>query len=153
GAYATGQTRVKEAVVRRAAKEVLGRRRGRPWITAGAAAALLAVVGSTIALVSTIGWRSLGAWAFSRADKPISPPIATPASTPAVDERRAPETTLASILSDPTLNADKASAFVNLYALWGLDVKNVDAERGCELGRAAGLRCLSRTGTWTVLRR
>jgi len=67
---------------------------------------------------------------------------------------------LAAILDDPGLNADRASAFVNLYALWGLDArdakletKNATADRGCELGRAAGLRCLARTGTWTVLRR
>ena len=153
GAYATGQTKVKEAIVRRAAKEVLGPRRSRPWIAAAAAAVLLAVVGSTIALVATVGWRSLGAWAFPRADKPISSPIETPALTPVVDERRVPEPTLASILSDPALIVDRASAFVNLYALWGVDVKNVDGERGCELGRAAGLRCLNRTGTWTVLRR
>ncbi len=42
---------------------------------------------------------------------------------------------------------------MNLYALWGLDARSVNADRGCELGRAAGLRCLTRTGTWTVLRR
>src|SRR6185312_1552502 len=62
GAYATGQTRVKEAVVRRAAKEVLGVRRSRHWVTATAAAVLLVIVGSTIALVTTGGLRSLRAW-------------------------------------------------------------------------------------------
>src|SRR5262249_56573790 len=55
GAYATGQTRVKESVVRKAAKEVLGARRRRRWVTATAAAALLVVVASTIALVATGG--------------------------------------------------------------------------------------------------
>ena len=152
GADATGQTRVKESVVRRAAKEVLGPRRPRRWVTATAAAVLLVVVASTIALVATGGLRSLGAWAFSRADK-AGPPAEAPAAAPLVDERRAPEPTLSAILDDPALTADRASAFVNLYALWGLDASSVSADRGCELGRAAGLRCLARTGTWTVLRR
>ena len=153
GAYATGQTRVKEAVVRRAAKEVLGPRRSRRWVIATAAAVLVVVVASTIALVATGGLRSLGAWAFSRTEKSISPPVDVPALTPVVDERRPPEPTLAAILGDPSVTADRASAFVNLYALWGLDARSANAERGCELGRKAGLRCLSRAGTWTVLRR
>src|SRR5258706_2733839 len=153
GAYATSQTRVKEAVVRRAAKEVLGPQRSRRWVTATAGAVLLVVVASTIALVATGGLRSLGAWALSRTEKSISPPVDVPALAPVVDERRPPEPTLAAILGDPSVTADRASAFVNLYALWGLDAKSANAERGCELGRAAGLRCLSRTGTWTVLRR
>jgi general secretion pathway protein A len=153
GAYATGQTRVKEAVVRRAAKEVLGVRRSRHWVTATAAAVLLVIVGSTIALVTTGGLRSLRAWAFSRAERPIAPPADRPVLTPVLDERKPADPTLATILSDSSLTADRASAFVNLYALWGLDAKGVNADRGCELGRAAGLRCLYRTGTWTVLRR
>jgi general secretion pathway protein A len=153
GAYATGQTRVKEAVVRRAAKEVLGPRRSRRWVTATAAAVLVVVVASTIALIATGGFRSLGALAFSRTEKSISPPVDAPALASVVDERRPPEPTLAAVLGDPSVTADRASAFVNLYALWGLDVRSANAERGCELGRAAGLRCLSRAGTWTVLRR
>ena len=157
GAYATGQTRVKEAVVRRAAKEVLGTRRGRRWLTATATAVLLVAAGSTIALIATGGLRSLGAWPLTRAEK--SPPSAEPSAATA-EEGRPAEPTLAAILDDPEVNADRASAFVNLYALWGLDArsanldtKSANADRGCELGRAAGLRCLSRTGTWTVLRR
>src|SRR5437867_7982069 len=55
GAYATGQTRVKEQVVRRAAREVLGPRRSRRWVAATAAAVLLVLVGSTIALVAPGG--------------------------------------------------------------------------------------------------
>jgi general secretion pathway protein A len=153
GAYATGQTRVKEAVVRRAAKEVLGPRRSRRWVTATAAAVLVVVAASTIALIATGGFRPLGARVFSRTEKSISPPVDAPALASVVDERRPPEPTLAAVLGDPSVTADRASAFVNLYALWGLDVRSANAERGCELGRAAGLRCLSRAGTWTVLRR
>jgi len=83
GAYATSQTRVKEAVVRRAAKEVLGPQRSRRWVTATAGAVLLVVVASTIALVATGGLRSLGAWALSRTEKSISPPVDVPALAPA----------------------------------------------------------------------
>ena len=150
GAYASGQTRVKAAVVRQAAKEVLGMRRNQCWIGATAAAALLAVVSST--LVATGGLQSLAAWALARADQPSARPVE--AAAPAVVEERKPaEPTLAAILSDPSVVADRVSALVNLYALWGLDAKGVNAERGCDLGRVAGLRCLYRTGTWTVLRR
>ena len=150
GAYATGQTRVKESVVRRAAREVLGPRRGRRWVAAIAAAVLLVLVGGTIGLVATGGLRSLGARAFARAEKTVPAPEALP---PVVEERRPPEPTLTAILDDPSLTADRASAFVNLYALWGLDARGVNADRGCEIGRATGLRCLTRVGTWTVLRR
>ena len=150
GAYATGQTRVKESVVRRAAREVLGPRRSRRWVAAIAAAVLLVLVGGTIGLVATGGLRSLGARAFARAEKTVPAPEALP---PVVEERRPPEPTLTAILDDPSLTADRASAFVNLYALWGLDARGVNADRGCEIGRAAGLRCLTRVGTWTVLRR
>jgi general secretion pathway protein A len=162
GAYATGQPRVKEAVVRRAAKEVLGARRGRRWLAATATAVLLVVVGSTVALIATGGLRSLGAWPLSRSERmnatSAEPPVPVLAAT--AEERRPAEPTLAAILDDPGVTADRASAFVNLYALWGLDARgaNLDtrgasADRGCEVGRAAGLRCLARTGTWTVLRR
>ena len=159
GAYATGQTKVKEAVVRRAAKEVLGTRRSRRWLTAAATAVLLVIAGTTIGLIATGSLRSLGAWPLSRAEK--AAPLEAPAPAAPAPERRAVEPTLAAILDDPGITTDRASAFVNLYALWGMDArgarldasKDAGAERGCEIGRAAGLRCLARTGTWTVLRR
>ena len=129
GAYATGQTRVKDAIVRRAAREVLGRRRSRRWKVATATAALLVVAGG-VALLAWGGLPSLGAWPLARVG-----------------------TTLATILGDPSLTGDRARAFTNLYALWSVDVRPGSADPGCDAGRAAGLRCLWRTGTWTVLRR
>src|SRR2546422_525985 len=84
GAYATGQTRVKETVVRRAAKEVLGARRGRRWLAATATAVLLVAVGSTVALIATGGLRTLGAWPLTRAEKsPPSPDAAVAAAATA----------------------------------------------------------------------
>ncbi len=151
GAYATGQTRVKEAIVRRAAREVLGRRaRRRRWMMATATATLLIAAGGTIALLASRGLPSLGAWPL-RAETTSSTPA--PAVGAAPLEPASPAPTLATLLGDPAVTADRTSAFVNLYALWHLDARSGAAVPGCEAGRAAGLRCLARTGTWTVLRR
>jgi len=151
GAYATGQTRVKESIVRRAAREVLGRRaRRRRWMVATATAALLIVAGVTIALLASKGLPSLGAWPL-RAETTSSTPAPAVGATSA--EPASPAPTLATILGDPGVTLDRTSAFVNLYALWHLDARSGAAEPGCAAGRAAGLRCLARTGTWTVLRR
>ncbi len=151
GAYATGQTRVKESIVRRAAREVLGRRaRRRRWMVATATAALLIVAGGTIALLASKGLPSLGAWPL-RAETTSSTPAPAVGATSA--EPASPAPTLATILGDPGVTLDRTSAFVNLYALWHLDARSGAAEPGCAAGRAAGLRCLARTGTWTVLRR
>ena len=151
GAYATGQTRVKDAVVRRAAREVLGRRRGRRWKVATATAALLVVAGG-VALLAWGGLPSLGAWPLARVGTtPSTPPAA--ALVVAAPRPSSQEPTLATILGDPSLTGDRARAFTNLYALWSVDVRPGSADPGCDAGRAAGLRCLWRTGTWTVLRR
>jgi len=67
-----------------------------------------------------------------------------------------PTATLASslpeILSDPSIQADKKSAFRMLYARWGVDAKSIPTA-ACDRGQAQGLRCLYRTGTWAKLRR
>jgi general secretion pathway protein A len=151
GAYATGQTRVKDAVVRRAAREVLGRRRGHRWAVPTAAAAALLVVAGGAALLASGGLPSVAAWLLPRVGT-ASPPPATALGVAALQPSSA-EPTLATILGDPSLAADRAGAVKNLYALWDVDVRLGSADPGCETGRAAGLRCLLRTGTWTVLRR
>src|SRR4029453_7271660 len=150
GAYATGQTRVKDAVVRRAAREVLGRRPGHRWAVASAAAALLVVAGGA-ALLASGGLPTVGAWLLPRAGT-ASPPPATALGVAAL-QPSGPEPNPATILGDPSLTADRAGAVKNLYALWNVDVRQGSADPGGDTGRAAGLRCLSRRGTWTVLRR
>jgi general secretion pathway protein A len=153
GAYATGQTRVKDATVRRAAREVLGGRQWvRRWLVATATAAGLVAAGALLALFASGGLSSLGAWALARAGANASPPPA-PTVGLAEPETPKPDPTLATILGNPTMTADRAGAIANLYSLWNLDVRTRSDDLGCELGRAAGLRCLFRTGTWTVLRR
>jgi len=153
GAYATGQTRVKEKVVRRAAKEVLGRRSlRRRWILTASTAAVTVVLGGTLGLLASRGlpssatWPAILTWPL-RAQTPTPAPAG--AATP---EPPKPEPTLALLLGDPSITADRASAFANLYGLWQLDAPR-PADPGCEFGRKAGLRCLARTGTWNVLRR
>src|SRR5213593_4226819 len=101
GAYATGQTRVKEAVVRRAAREVLGARaRRRRWVVATATAAVLVAAGGTIALLASKGLPSLGAWPL-RAETTSSTPAPAAEVTP--DDPASPAPTLATILGDPAM--------------------------------------------------
>jgi general secretion pathway protein A len=169
GAYATGQTRVKETIVRRAASEVLGKRttRRRRWAVAAAVAgaALLLVAGGSALMIASRGlpsidtksfrgW-SLGSWSLRPAPA-TSAPVPVPARAAAAAEPAGPAgptPTLTAILGDPSVVADRRRAFVHLYDLWQLDARSHGADLGCEFGRAAGLRCLARTGTWTVLRR
>jgi general secretion pathway protein A len=60
----------------------------------------------------------------------------------------------------PTLGAlldartrDRDAAFTKLFAVWGEDYAARPGETGCDVARRAGLRCLTKTGTWKVLRR
>jgi general secretion pathway protein A len=69
------------------------------------------------------------------------------------EPRAAASLTLAESLADPSLPSDKRAAFGTLYALWGLSSDRARGELGCEYGRRHGLRCLSKTGNWTRLRR
>ena len=119
-------------------------------MVATATAALVIAAGGTIALLASRGLPSLGAWPL-RAETTSSTLAPAVGAAPAEPARPAP--TLATILGDPGVTLDRTSAFVNLYALWHLDARSGAAEPGCAAGRAAGLRCLARTGTWTVLRR
>jgi len=95
-----------------------------------------------------VSWRSIVTWPL-RAETPT--PGRAVAATP-VDPPK-PEPTLELVLEDPTAATDRTSAFANLYRLWQFDAPVALPDAGCEFGRKAGLRCLSRTGTWTVLRR
>src|SRR5262245_4307120 len=151
GAYATGQTRVRDTVVRRAAREVLGRGASHRWAVAIAAAAALLVVAGGAALLAAGRFPSVGAWLLPPAGTALPPP-ATALGVAAL-ARSSPEPTLATILGDPSLAGDQGGAVKNLYALWDVDLRQGSADPGCVTGRAAGLRCYSRTGTWTVLRR
>jgi general secretion pathway protein A len=64
-----------------------------------------------------------------------------------------PVARLGQLLSDPKIRADKEAAFASLYARWGLDFDGSKHALGCARGKAEGLECLFRTGTWAKLRR
>ena len=85
-----------------------------------------------------------------------TPPESKVTAAPAAAVEKKPATpasvTLGALLADPKVRADKKSAFASLYARWRLDFDGAKA-LGCERGRAEGLECLFKTGTWAKLRR
>jgi general secretion pathway protein A len=174
GAYSQDERRVGTRTIRRAAREVLGRPSrpplGRPWQWAAAA---------TLGLILTGAWVviSPGQLSLAPGDNPSRPSATSGAPlAPAAREERATLPTRASslplaaraagipagareapalghLLSDPSLRADKRSAFASLYALWRLDYDASRSSLGCDRGRAEGLQCLFKSGTWARLRR
>jgi general secretion pathway protein A len=181
GAYTEDQRRVSAAVVKRAAREVLGPARRRRagawpgWAPAAAAAALVLIGGGVL-----LGRHAAGlpwiAGVQGGSSGPATPSMARPlpgsvalvedtaslppASPPAVavaeareSRRGAGTVSLASLLSDPSVDADKKSAFTSLYGSWRIQFDGTRSALGCERGRAEGLQCLFKTGTWAKLRR
>jgi general secretion pathway protein A len=173
GAYAQDKRQVDGATLRRAAREVLGRpsKPGpfRVWQWVAGVAAVAVAAGLTIMLTHEQAGSPPTGVAANRPGPTIaaisSPGVATDSSS-ARDEALAstkpdgvvsPRTpTLApsipEILSDPSIQADKKSAFRTLYARWGVDAQSIPTA-ACERGQTQGLRCLYRTGTWAKLRR
>ncbi|MDD5558576.1 MAG: AAA family ATPase [Candidatus Methylomirabilis sp.] len=140
GAYTQDQRRVMAATVRRAASEVLGEtltpRLARRWRWVGAAVLVAVLVGGTWALVTQGQARLIR--------RTVIPSAMNPTPTSAI---------LSALLSDPSLRADRKSAFASLYASWRLDVNDSMDDLDCERGRSEGLQCLFKTGTWGKLRR
>jgi general secretion pathway protein A len=52
----------------------------------------------------------------------------------------------------PSMRTDRQKAFGALFLRWGVTYAANSAD-ACDFGRAAGLRCLARSGTWGWLRR
>lgn len=157
GAFAKGRRRVTATIVRRAATEVLGPGAGRYWFEAGIAAAIIVaiLVGVTKLQPNAIDY--VTSWWAKR----IMPPavamapttaavVTSPAAAPGVAVPRS-RPTLTSILDTKT--KDRDAAFARLFAVWGEDYGARPGQSGCDVARRAGLRCLVKTGTWTVLRR
>ena len=183
GAFSQDQRRVTAPMVRRAAGEVLGGaapRRRRPWRWVGAAVAAGALLSGAAMLIGQPRLSPSAGVPFSAWIKPEptipgappEPPSAAPASpiadmtsappdsrvtAPAAAPEKKPATpasvTLGELLADPRVRADKKSAFASLYARWRLDFDGAKTTLGCERGRAEGLECLFKTGTWAKLRR
>jgi general secretion pathway protein A len=176
GAYAHDRRRVDAAMVRRAAREVLGAA-GRPrltrpafWFPVAAMAAILTgawmllppeqrghlaggmrLLGASLAPpVSTAKSAGQGATGGGSAAPTVPAPAGRSPGSPVVANGGA---TLQQVLADPGIARDRSTAFARLFARWGVEY---DPDRGgpaCEHGRSAGLQCLFRSGTWTRLRR
>jgi general secretion pathway protein A len=169
GAYSADERRVGGATVRRAAREVLGRPLpplvARRWKWAGGAVVAAALIAGATVLVTggQMKLPSLGAIpsdtksAVLQERSTLAPSV--PASVSAVASRELPPssgamtTPLRELLDSPSLHADKKSAFVSLYAAWGLDFDRSKNGLGCERGRPVGLQCLFKAGSWARLRR
>jgi len=80
-----------------------------------------------------------------------SAPAASPAR--AADAPPAASGKLGTLLSDPSVRGDRLAAFRSLYSRWNLDFEPSKHGLGCERGRAEGLQCLFKTGSWAKLRR
>jgi general secretion pathway protein A len=154
GAYATGRRNVTAAVVRRAAGEVLASPAwAARWMPAAAAVAALAVVLGVVTLAVAPRVRELwqrpatGSTAASAAAETVpSSPAMSPPSTP-------PPLSLATVLAEPATDGGSTAAFGALYARWRVDDRPAPGELACDHARRVGLRCLFRTGTFTVVRR
>lgn len=173
GAYSADERRIGAATVRRAAQEVLGRPLpplvARRWKWAGGAVVVAGLIAGAAVLLTGGQMRQPSLGAIPSETKPAglpdrrAPAPSAPASLSAVASREFPSssgattgattTPLRDLLDSPSLRADKKSAFVSLYAAWGLDFDRSKNGLGCERGRPEGLQCLFKTGSWAKLRR
>jgi len=158
-----------------------GPRRARAWGWVGAATAAAVIVAGTWALVAAGQIRipsvsRIQAWTRPATAPDRSPTrsgaapvpgvsgVAAVAAAPEAPAAAAPDArqsgapapraaSLADLMADPALGADRTAAFKSLYALWRLDFDGSGNAPACERGRAEGLHCLFRTGSWAKLRR
>jgi general secretion pathway protein A len=85
---------------------------------------------------------------------PAQPPPFVPVPGAREVKPAAPkQPSLGEMLSNPSVRADRKSAFATLYASWGVDFESSANGLACDRGRPEGLRCLFKTGTWAKLRR
>ena len=179
GAFSQDERRVSAATVRRAASEVLGApakvaRLSWRWVGAAIGAAAIAAGGAVLLGQAWVGSGSGGRLASligpgteapspelshrSRADSALVPEPRLPEARAASASSdgttpTGPAVPLGQLLDDPKARADKRSAFATLYSRWRLDFDAGKSALGCERGRAEGLACLFKSGTWAKLRR
>lgn len=158
GAYAGDQRTIDVATIRKAGREVLGS--GTRVTRRRVAVAVAVAVALAAAVVSAVAWARGDVAGRGRTGpvRPVSaaaPPGMTAtgaAGTPKVDPSPPvpPLSTqrLRDVLADPTISADKTSAFRALYARWGIDERRGASAIGCADARTHGLHCLLKTGTW-----
>ena len=164
--YAQETRRIDRRLVRRAAAEVFGDRRGGAWrrrFAAGVAAAALAGA----AAMGTMYWldRFAGVPGEPVAEAQLPAAASAPllAPTPLLAEatgiiairepvEEAEDTSpLAELLADPTVPKDTATAFATLFGLWGTSFEP-DGQPACQQAQALDLRCWFQRGSVTYLR-
>lgn len=138
GAYTHELRQVDSAMVRRAAREVLGERSAgspswRPALLAGLALLAVAVAASGVF------------WSAGTSSGGVAPAAQAAAVPP-----KPPSPTLGAWLADPGHPSDTDAAFGTLFSLWGASYNAAD--NACREAVDAGLRCLYRRGTWNNLR-
>jgi general secretion pathway protein A len=139
GAYTHELRQVDAAMVRRAAREVLGEGQRRPSPRPAVLVACLLLV---VAVAATGLFWNPGSTGGS---------VAPAAQAAAVPAKPAPPR-LGAWLADPSHPSDTDAAFGTLFSLWGASY-SADADgNACREAEDSGLRCLYRRGTWNNLR-
>ncbi len=156
GAYSGEVRKVTRQIVRKAAAEVAGetdRGRKTKWL-------LLPAIGLLAAMAVA------GVWAVTRAPQnpavqPVSisltknttPPV-TEAQTPEPEPASAPQPQqppLDSVLKDSGTLTSGSAAMATLLSIWNVGY-DANSSPTCAQAQAAGLSCLSKRGSWNVLR-
>jgi general secretion pathway protein A len=166
GAYVEGRHRVTSPLVRRAAREVLGRPRPvRRWLAGGALAATAAGVAAAYlfwpdAAVPDPDEPAAVAEVRTAAGLPATPSSlperesAPPAEPPSAGAAAAP-TPETITLQPPEMPAFQSQrlAYQAVFVLWGANLDSwSDGTIPCNFAPTAGLQCLSRTGSWSDIR-
>jgi general secretion pathway protein A len=171
GTYAVERARVTAAMVRRAGREIRGKRptprwRGRLRWVAGLGAGTLVLVGvgqwaaldrsgppeNSPPLRAVEGARAPGGATGEAARRPGAAGTRLPGGPEAPAPSEAPPR-LADLLEHPGERPEEEAVFSSLFSAWGLTYRRPDSGSGCEAARMHGLACLVRTGNWTKLRR
>jgi general secretion pathway protein A len=154
GAYATHSEAVTRGIARRAAREIAGevprapeRRRRRATIAAVAAGLVL-----TTALVLMARGPLTSRTRMLQAAPPAVP-VASAVVTPAATPPAAPRSSLRALLDDSKVSTDADSAFAAVATRWGRRYERRPNQQPCDAMRRSGLDCISRRGSWSLVRR
>lgn len=158
GAYATHSEAVTRGIVRRAAREIAGevprvpeRRRRRATIAAVAAGLVLTTALVLMArgpLTSRTRMLLAAPPAVPVAAAVVTPPATSPATQPP-----ASHSSLRALLDDSKLSTDADSAFAAVATRWGRRYERRPNQQPCNVVRRSGLDCITRRGTWSLVRR
>jgi general secretion pathway protein A len=162
GAFGHSKRRVTAAIARGAAVEVSGSRGLRRWLwPATVTAVIIGIAAVSGAMLGRGRLDYVRSWWAHRllpavvtapsnaavAVTPPAPPVATLVAAPSPATRPS----LATLLDATTTTRDVALA--TLFSRWNAAYRPRPDEAACDTARRVGLRCLVRSGTWTVIRR